>query len=406
MADSISAHNASKAAAGYLYQARLALAGALRFCNRDPGIEIAIEKFDDVSFELNGSPKEILQAKHRVSRRGDLTDSSADLWKTILVWSKLVKADPSLPGRARFVLVTTASAPDGSAASLLRPPEQQTPGRNPRLADEILQSICRNSKNQDLVDCFTAFTDLTSEIRESLVAAIEILDRAPQIVELEDAIEDSIRMIAPLDRIPRAREQLEGWWWPRLCRELQAETPGSIPVYELQLKLDEIRENFKRDALPLDMEHVEPDEHELNALDEMRFVRQLQLVGVGGVRMRYAKRDFFRASNQRSIWAREKLLLDSEVGDFESMLIEEWQPRFAQMCQDLTGNLRDDHLRQAGQNLYRWVENEARFPLRTISRRFLNVGTYHILSDGLRVGWHRDYALLHCEGEEEGTNAA
>jgi hypothetical protein len=31
------------------------------------------------------------------------------------------------------------------------------------------------------------------------------------------------------------------------------------------------------------------------------------------------------------------------------------------------------------------------YPLRNVSERFLTLGSYHILADDLRVGWHPDY---------------
>ena len=121
MSEAQPVHSAAQSAAGYLYQARLALVEALRYVYRDAGIEIAIEKFDDVSFEKGGSALELLQIKHHLKKSGDLADSSVDLWKTLRVWAEAARADPSLPGRTRFALVTTAQAPPGSAASYLRP---------------------------------------------------------------------------------------------------------------------------------------------------------------------------------------------------------------------------------------------------------------------------------------------
>lgn len=239
-------------------------------------------------------------------------------------------------------------------------------------------------------------------MRRALVAAIEIIDGAPLIADLASLIEERIRMIAPSGKAPFAREQLEGWWWPRICTVLQAETPRTIPVLEVEKKLDDIREGFKRDALPLDMEHVDPSQAELDSLEEMRFVRQLRLVSLGGRRLQYAKRDFYRASAQRSQWARRNLLFDGEVGDFEMTLIEEWQPRFEQMCHGLIEDCHETDLREAGHKLYGWVETGARFPLRTTVSRFLNVGSYHILADDLRVGWHRDYQSL-CEDQGAGV---
>jgi hypothetical protein len=95
-------HSAAQSVAGYLYQARLALAECLRYAYRDSGIEIAIEKFDDVSFEKDGSALELLQTKHHLKKSGDLTDGSVDLWKTLRVWAEATKADP--PFRAAYAL--------------------------------------------------------------------------------------------------------------------------------------------------------------------------------------------------------------------------------------------------------------------------------------------------------------
>jgi hypothetical protein len=398
-------HSAAQSAAGYLYQARLALAECLRFAYGDSSIEIAIEKLDDISFEKDGTALELLQTKHHLKKAGDLSDGSVDLWKTLRAWAHAVKADPSLPGRTRFALVTTAKAPDGSAAVLLRPVGAGSAARNPEVAEALLMKAAAASENESLKKAVTAFNGLGSAIRRELVNAIEVLDGQPLIADLGAAIEERLRMIAPRGKTALAREQLEGWWWPRICAVLQAETPGTISVLEVEQKLDDIRDALKRDALPLDMEHVEPSPEEMGSLDEMRFVRQLRTVGVSPLRLQYAKRDFYRASVQRSRWVRQSLLFDGEVGRFEQQLIEEWQPRFAQMCDGLTADCKEAVLRAAGQQLYSWVETDARFPIRTQTVRFLTVGSYHILADDLRVGWHRDFETLYVVEPAEPADA-
>lgn len=241
-------------------------------------------------------------------------------------------------------------------------------------------------------------------MRANLVAAIDVIDGAPLVGDIESMIEVRLRMLAPRGKAALAREQLEGWWWPRLCATLQAETPSTIPVLEVEQKLDDIRDSLKRDALPFDMEHVDPPPEELDTFNEMLFVRQLHSIGLRGSRLLHAKRDFYRASTQRSHWARRNLLFDGEVARFDTTLIEEWQPRFAQMSDGLSEDCEDTPLRDAGRTLYAWVETGARFPLRTTISRFLNVGSYHILADDLRVGWHRDYRTILADQGDGGSN--
>ena len=392
MSDAQTPHSAAPSAAGYLYQARLALLEALRYVYVDSDIEIAIEKLDDVSFEKDGSALELLQTKHHLTRSGDLTDRSVDLWKTLGIWAEMVRTDPSLLGRTRFALITTARAPNGSASSYLRSADSNS--RDPSMAESMLATAGNASTNKALDKAIAAVGALTPEMRKALVGAIEVIDGAPLVGDTESFIERRLRMIASRGKATLAREQLEGWWWPRICAALQSETPETIPVMEIEQKLDDIREGLKRDSLPLDMENADPSQEELDMLNEARFVRQLRCIGIGANRLQYAKRDFYRASAQRSLWARQKLLVDDEVGRFDRTLIEEWQPRFEHMRDGLSEGSKQPAVREAGNKLYGWVETGARFPLRTTIRRFLNVGSFHILADDLRVGWHRDYESL------------
>lgn len=398
MAASKPVHSAAGSAAGYLYQARLALAECLRFAYADSGIEVAIEKLDDVSFEKDGNAQELLQTKHHLKKAGDLSDTSVDLWKTLRIWADKAKSDPSLPARTCLSLVTTAQAPAGSAAAFLRPADANAE-RDPEKAEALLMAAAEASTNTSIAPAIAAFTGLTPGLRKELLSAVDILDGAPLIADLGARIEERLRMIAPRGKASLAREQLEGWWWPRVCDLLQAAGSASISVLEVEQKLDDIRDSLKREVLPLDMEHADPPADELAAFEEMTFVRQLRRAGIGVGRLEFAKRDYYRAFTQRSRWIRQSLLFDGEVGRFEKILVEEWQPRFAKMCDSLTADSAAADLNKAASELYHWVEADARFPFRTISSRFLTVGSYHLLANDLRVGWHRDYQVL-CADEQ------
>jgi hypothetical protein len=70
------------------------------------------------------------------------------------------------------------------------------------------------------------------------------------------------------------------------------------------------------------------------------------------------------------------------------------------MCERHTDTAPDAaELREAGQEVLHWVETEARFPFRTLVKRFLNVGSYHMLANAFRVGWHRDFTTHRRDGE-------
>ena len=81
-------HEASASATGYLFQCRYSLLAGLQAIPDSPQLEISVEKFDDVAFEANGEPTQLIQTKHHIGTTGSLSDASTDLWKTLLIWSR------------------------------------------------------------------------------------------------------------------------------------------------------------------------------------------------------------------------------------------------------------------------------------------------------------------------------
>ncbi|MGO7163227.1 ABC-three component system protein [Rhizobium johnstonii] len=259
--------------------------------------------------------------------------------------------------------VTTGGAPPGSAAALLRPRQSYEAGtkRNPKLAKEMLTAFAETSDNKSLKPAFSAFLSLSDAMRSSLLSAVEVLDHQPLLTDLGVEIEHALRLVAPAGKAALAREMLEGWWWPRICEVLMTSTPNTIPISALEAKLDDIRELIKRDALIADFEHAEPSDSEIAEYDGFRFVKQLHVIGLGGNRLRFAKRDYYRAFVQRSKWTREHVVLDEELEKFEQRLVEEWEPRFAAMCDShVESETNDTKLKQDAQEIFFWVETEAR----------------------------------------------
>ena len=144
-------HQASEQMIGYLYQVRYAL--ALLLDNDNSDFQISIEKFDDVAFSKDGLPKQLIQLKHHVQRQGNLTDGSTDLWRTLKVWMDVVSESPDIIDETEFLIVTTAIAPENSAASYLKKDQK----RNVEGAYEKLRNICLKSENKEHKKYYEAF---------------------------------------------------------------------------------------------------------------------------------------------------------------------------------------------------------------------------------------------------------
>jgi hypothetical protein len=389
-------HEASASAIGYLFQCRYALLMGIQAIPDAPQFEIAIEKLDDVSFESDGEPTHLIQTKHHVGKAGNLTDGSVDLWKTLLVWSKRVAKDVEAPFRTKFVLLTTGSAPDGSAASFLRMRD-----RDEKAADQLLMKTASTSKNKDNAEAYATYKAIPETLRLGLLRAVFILDGSPNIIDARDDIARELYHAAGRENVDHLVERLEGWWFGVVIKALASTNPTAIPVLAIDQRIDELREEFRRTALPVDYASTIPSPAIVAELDKRPFVKQLRKIEVGPRRIEYAIRDYYRASEQRSRWAREELLVDGELEKYERELIEAWEPRHAAMVDELGPTCRPAEKVAAGQALFKWVENDAHVPLRTVRDRFLTHGSYQILSNRYAVGWHPDYLQ---DAHEPSTN--
>ena len=307
------------------------LAG-LRAILDKPQLQISVEKFDDVAFETTiGEPTELIQTKHHITRAGDLSGASSDLWKTLLIWSKRVSKDFEACFRTRFVLLTTSAAPETSAASLLRAGD-----RDEQEADKRLLATAATSTSRGNAAAYAAYTALPEPIRLGLLQAVTVLDGSPKINDVRDEIVRELYHAAARDQINHLVERLEGWWLNVVMKALSGTGPAAIPVLAIDQRVDELREEFKRRALPIDFKGSKPSPEVVADLDRRPFVRQLRKIRIGTERVEFAIRDYYRASAQRSRWAREDLLVDGELEAYEQELVEAWEPRFAAMIDELS----------------------------------------------------------------------
>jgi len=298
--------------------------------------------------------------------------------------SKLAEDDEA-PFRMKFVLLTTADAPDKSAASRLRMRD-----RDAEAADKLLMATAKSSENEKTEKARAAYAGLPEQIRLSLLRSVMILDGSPNIIDVREEIVRELHHAAPRDRIDKLVERLEGWWFGAVIRAMSGAGPSAIPVLAIEQRVDELREEFKRDALPVDFKAAVPSQSVIAELDKRPFVRQLRKIEIGGPRIEYAIRDFYRASEQRSRWAREDLLLDGELEHYERDLTEAWEPRHASIVEESGSGSAEEKV-ALGQSLFKWAEQDANFPLRTVRERFLTHGSYHILANRYAVGWHPDF---------------
>lgn len=382
---------------GYLFQVRYALLRGLREGRKHPGYALSVEKFDDVAFEDDGKPVELIQTKHH-GTPGNTSDGSPDLWKTLKVWMDRVHGDPMAAADTRFVLLTTNTAADGSALQSLRHLDNS---RDPARALERLISVAREATSAATREARTQFLGLDAAMRKLLVQSIWVFDNAQDIIDVREEIEQELRYSAPSDAVCLFTDYLEGWWFNRVVIALRDPHLTTISLSDISSKIYEFQENFRIGRLPLDetidaMPPVTTLPH-----DDRVFVRQMNLVRASESELLVAIHDYYRASEQRSRWARENLFLDGEADRYDRVLWDDWRRCFHARVADLGDDCHDEVKEKTGRRVFRWACQHQR-SLRNRDEIWLSSGSFQILADSVRIGWHPDYRLLLTPPEDSG----
>jgi hypothetical protein len=380
---------------GYLYQCRQALLLAIELSKRFPSLSISIERFDDVALQEGSTPTLQAQLKHHISP-GLLSDTSADIWKTLRIWSEQVKVNPQLPFEIKFAIITTGTAGVSSAAALLRPGRRK---EDEEAALKLLETAAVTSANEATKVARQVFLALTMQERRSLVGAILVFDNAPNITNARSEIADLLNFATPIEHIEKLVDHLEGWWFAAVVRSLTDSNEPSISLLTLRSKIDEIAAAFRYGDLLLHPNVEAPPDAEDLASDSRTFVRQMRCVGLPQPSVDGAKRDFYRATTQRSEWVRESALLDGEAQRYDDALVDRWEREC--LAQADGTDLSSDEKKQAhGRNVFHWA-NRSQVPFRNRHEAWLTTGSYHVLSESIRVGWHPDFRKLFPSAEEE-----
>lgn len=383
----MSNHQASEQMLGYLYQVRYAL--ALLLGNDNSNCQISIEKFDDVAFGEDDMPTQLIQLKHHIQHQGNLTDSSTDMWRTIKVWLDAISESPDILNGTSFLIITTAAAPIDSAAFLLK----NDSNRNPDVAYEKLKLICSTSTNQAHKGYYTSFMGVSEDTVKQLIRQIYVIDYANNVINTEREILRQIRYSCVPKYQEMIYERLEGWWFKKAIDALCSDAPVFINQNQVRSFIVAVSQEYADDNLPIDTIDVGNLQESSFSDNEKIFYEQLRLICLSNHRMQIALRDYYRAFRQRASWIRNKLLYINELERYEQRLIDEWEHAFATMEENLStenGATETEKARE-GRQLFSNMENKDIWIRPKCQEAFIMRGSYHILANQLKVGWHVDF---------------
>lgn len=390
MSDNTDQFSAADSALGYLYQVRCALLWSLQRLPNEPIFEASIETLDDVTFEVAGAPQELLQTKLHKNRGANLTDASPDLWKTLRIWIAALDAG-QITSETVLYLVTTESTSPGTIAGNLK-----TANRDTEAALQRLLQTAQTSSNQTNESAYAAYLNKSPDERKKLIDRVFIVDSAPDISDIDQLLQNEVFHAISREHQDAFLEYLEGWWFRRAVTQLKnIESGDRISSEELEAQMAELRDQFRRESLPIadDLLNYKLDNETASSHGDFPFVQQIKLATTHSKRIVSAIQDYYRAFEQRSRWQRQNLLFIGDLKTYEKRLTEEWELIFAAEEDRIGSDASETEKKQAAQEVLAWAESgNVRSRIKpAVSESFITRGSLHILANQLRIGWHPEF---------------
>lgn len=396
MDDSKDIFSAGAQGIGYIFQGRFALFKMLQL---PESTALFIEKDDDLEFDSINGKRDLASLKHK--KKGQkLSDLSTDFWKSVNIWLARYDRDDRTLCNHKYSLFTTNDISEGSfLAFFSKEPESRD---NKNLLKKFVK-IASQSKQSSIQKIYKDFIEFDDSEQLDFVSRISIYASTVRIDDIPSQVKEShLRTIRPKFR-DHVYEKLEGWWTNQIIEMLVTSPQTPMCGRDLSEKMYSIAEEYRNDNLPIDYLKVKAPLLDTNSAKEQLYICQLKEIGVKDKRIQTAIRDYYCAFQQRASWAREDVLLNGEVEDFEERLIDEWERYRDCLFDELDDDLAEDELRKAGAELFNWAQFSAvdmeKLRIREkVKEPYVIRGNFHILankkyknSDGkttAKVYWH------------------
>ena len=392
MTKTITDFSAKEPSLGYFYQIKYALYILLTHSKVMDNPRVRIENLDDIEIE-DINVLHLLQTKLHIKNKANLTDSSVDFWKTIRIWSEYINNEIIDLENTIFNLITTEEIPDSSILYKFK--------SNITLDSEVsdiikaLDKISVESKNKTNAKAYIAYQALSIPNKKHLIKKIRILDSSIGITEINSKIKNELIYSTYPSTVDSFLEILEGWWFQKSIENLTTQI-DHISSSELQLKIANIRDTFQADNLPNHFPNqLDITNEDVENLKERNFLKQLELIKVksSSRTIKRAISDFRRAFEQRSKWLRLHLLNPEEEEEYDIKLYNYWKNIYDIMC-DEAEEKSIEELIDLGKGFY--IEQFAKTcPQIKIREKFnedyLTRGSYQMLADSKKIGWHPNY---------------
>lgn len=394
-------HTASGQAAGYLFQPDRAL---YWLAHSKKGDIVGIETADDITVvSENGDITIREQDKNSVQVDGQpISDRSKDLWNTLFIWVKALESNEIVIGNIGLLFATNKSIPEDALVRKIADADKTN-------LDNIISVLKTAIKNppsgiKDKVEYVLNREDLLKD----LIPHIRLSD-GNSLDDLNDKIISQLHL--PEEIASDVLFMLKGWVHDTVVKLWNESQPGFLSreafdnflnKAKYRISSANIRERVKRLVLP------DVDEEKRALSEQGTFVKQLESITDDEDLLMEAIDDYLCADVERTRLILAGEITGTDFDDFDDKCEERWKEVKRRKIRNGTidsilsdNNLNNEEkrekLRELGFEIYDLTACSGYNGVLagyTTTESYLTKGTYYIMSDSLRIGWHPQWESL------------
>ncbi|NOW07777.1 ABC-three component system protein [Clostridium beijerinckii] len=399
----VGVHAAIETNLGFYYQGLYSILVLLN--SKSDESNIILETYDDIYLD-DGDKKNLYQIKHRSKNIKKLSIKSDDLWKTLLIWSKTENKEKS-----KFILVTCDYIEKGCILEEFTKSVRNIEELKKQLFEEANRVICERQEyendiclgkqkvqkyppHEKKIKGCQAFIKMKTNDIDKILNNIYIMHSSFKIYDFEGQLETKFSDLILKETRKKLVEKLVEWWSYRTVKSMMNEELKMISKSEVQRKIWDLVYSINEERFPIINVNAKPSKEEIEQHKEKSsiMIKQIELVNGGEVRTHKALINNWKARKLRDEWIDEDISYANELDEYDMSLIDTWSYNFELLKEK---DLSEDEKIRDGLELYEWSLKEAKDEIdvnnEKLKTNFLVHGTYQILSNDLKVGWHVDY---------------
>jgi hypothetical protein len=346
--------------------------------------KVSMEYVDDIAIHGPDGTLILEQCKSAL-KSNPIADGSVELWKTFATWATLCSESGVDPKTTTFRLYVCTSNEPGALAVQLH--EAKSDQQAADVLDKIAGRVTPKNAQTASSEKITQLTSYDGALIRKIICNFELIVGTDPL----DGIRTTLRATIPDDHIDDFANAALGRVSDQVAALIR---DGETPIIDSNSFVQSFQAYVRKynwiGVLPPSIEPPTVEIVDGIVRAAPRFVQQLKAIEVEHEVLLRAAADFMQSEADRTHWAAEGVIVEESISELDDHLERSYSLHRSEVADT------QSHLSEAGRG--RTLYNRcSRVPGALEGRQvptYFVPGSYNILANDLRVGWHPEFELM------------